>query len=69
MKYKKILRREILKKNKYLQTNMVGYDRFAHVDTLSTFDYSLAGVASGMLTRVFSQPLDVIKIRFQVSAQ
>jgi hypothetical protein len=45
---------------------MVVYDRFAQLDTLSSFDHSLAGAVSGILTRVVSQPLDVLKIRFQV---
>jgi hypothetical protein len=44
-------------------------DRLAHIGTLSSFDYSLAGAVSGMLTRVAIQPLDVIKIRFQVGVQ
>jgi hypothetical protein len=33
---------------------------------LSTLEYSGAGFASGFLVRTVIQPLDVLKIRFQV---
>lgn len=33
---------------------------------LSTYEYSEAGVISGLFTRAIIQPLDVLKIRFQV---
>lgn len=34
---------------------------------LTTFDYGLAGAATGFGTRFICQPLDVLKIRLQVS--
>ena len=48
---------------------MVGYDRYAHhVDyALSSVDYSVAGISSGVITRAVVQPFDVLKIRMQVS--
>ena len=33
---------------------------------LSSFEYSEAGLLSGLATRAIIQPLDVLKIRFQV---
>ena len=35
---------------------------------LTKRDYSIAGASSGFVTRMVSQPLDVLKIRFQVKA-
>ncbi|KAI6174769.1 Mitochondrial thiamine pyrophosphate carrier [Aphelenchoides bicaudatus] len=36
---------------------------------LSTFEYSEAGIISGLLTRAIIQPLDVLKIRFQLQEE
>jgi solute carrier family 25 thiamine pyrophosphate transporter 19 len=36
---------------------------------LSTFEYSEAGVVSGIMTRAIIQPLDVLKIRFQLQEE
>mgnify|MGYP001856057121 CR=1 FL=1 len=44
---------------------MVGYDPEAKC--VSTVEAAAAGSASGFVTRVLISPLDVIKIRFQVS--
>jgi len=33
---------------------------------LAAYEYSEAGLISGLLTRALIQPLDVLKIRFQV---
>ena len=32
----------------------------------SQFDYAIAGASGGFVSRVVIQPLDVVKIRFQV---
>lgn len=45
---------------------MVGYDENVSKRITDT-EYAAAGAAAGSLTRCISQPLDVIKIRFQVS--
>ena len=45
-------------------SRMVGYD--PEKKTLSKFQYGLAGAGSGFFTRLVFQPLDVLKIRFQV---
>lgn len=45
---------------------MVGYDESAF-KRLDDTEYAVAGAISGGLTRAISQPLDVIKIRFQVA--
>ena len=44
---------------------MVGYIPEAEVN-LSKREYALVGATSSAISRVVSQPLDVIKIRFQV---
>lgn len=35
--------------------------------TEPNLDHAIAGAASGFITRFLCQPLDVVKIRFQVS--
>jgi hypothetical protein len=45
---------------------MVGFDPEAK-KILSKEEYATAGAISGAATRFLCQPLDVIKIRFQVS--
>lgn len=40
---------------------MIGYG----TRELTSLEYSAAGVVSGIATRGFVQPLDVLKIRFQ----
>lgn len=45
---------------------MVGYDPQAKKQ-LTPFDLTVAGVVSGVGTRALGQPLDVLKIRFQVN--
>lgn len=37
-------------------------------DQLTPGDHAVAGAVSGMVTRALIQPLDVLKIRFQVNA-
>lgn len=44
---------------------MVGYSK--DVENLTPTDYMLCGAFSGIVTRLLCQPLDVIKIRFQVN--
>lgn len=46
---------------------MVGYDPRAQDTALSPEEAALAGSAAGMVTRALISPLDVIKIRFQVT--
>lgn len=46
---------------------MVGYDPKADGRNISSFEVAVAGSVSGLVTRVMISPLDVIKIRFQVS--
>ena len=43
---------------------MVGYD--PQIQELSKLEHGVAGATSGVITRMIAQPLDVIKIRFQV---
>lgn len=45
---------------------MVGFDPSKH-QSLSKFDFIRAGCISGSFGRARVQPLDVIKVRFQVS--
>ncbi len=47
---------------------MVGFD-LHEKRKLTTAEHGLAGAVSGVVTRVVLQPLDVLKIRFQVSQQ
>lgn len=46
---------------------MVGFDRNSSSSKYRDSDYVIAGAASGFITRLIFQPLDVIKIRFQVT--
>ncbi len=46
---------------------MVGYDPDSPGVALSPEEAALAGSAAGMVTRALISPLDVIKIRFQVT--
>ena len=43
---------------------MVGFD--PGIKELTKMEHAYAGAASGVVTRMIAQPLDVIKIRFQV---
>ncbi|CAG0884625.1 unnamed protein product [Darwinula stevensoni] len=45
---------------------MVGYDPKEKTKALSKAQYGLAGATTGCVTRALLQPLDVLKIRFQV---
>lgn len=47
---------------------MVGFDPESKKQ-LSKFDYALAGALSGVFTRATCQPLDVLKIRFQLQVE
>jgi solute carrier family 25 thiamine pyrophosphate transporter 19 len=47
---------------------MVGFDPEAK-KKLTKGEYGTAGAVSGTVTRFLSQPLDVIKIRFQVNSE
>lgn len=46
---------------------MVGWSKSN--ETLSQFDFAFAGGASGFITRAVCQPLDVLKIRFQLQVE
>ncbi|XP_077980246.1 mitochondrial thiamine pyrophosphate carrier-like [Glandiceps talaboti] len=47
---------------------MVGFDSAKEVH-LSSLQYGAAGAISGVVMRVFAQPLDVLKIRFQLQVE
>lgn len=49
------------------RAGMVGYDPEAKC--VSTAEAAAAGSASGLVTRLLINPLDVVKIRFQVPAR
>lgn len=46
---------------------MVGYDE--NQRQLTSAQYAMAGAASGVITRLLLQPLDVLKIRFQIQTK
>ncbi|XP_060535132.1 mitochondrial thiamine pyrophosphate carrier [Cylas formicarius] len=46
---------------------MVGWSKTN--ENLSQFDFALAGGGSGLITRALCQPLDVLKIRFQLQVE
>ena len=47
---------------------MVGFDP-ANDPGLSRIQYAIAGATSGVITRALIQPIDVVKIRFQVCSR
>ncbi|GBN10850.1 Mitochondrial thiamine pyrophosphate carrier [Araneus ventricosus] len=48
---------------------MVGFERPASNIKFHELDYAIAGAVSGFATRTVFQPLDVIKIRFQLQIE
>ncbi|XP_035223670.1 mitochondrial thiamine pyrophosphate carrier-like isoform X1 [Stegodyphus dumicola] len=48
---------------------MVGFERESAVQKFHKLDYIIAGAVSGFVTRTLFQPLDVIKIRFQLQIE
>ncbi|KAK7080544.1 hypothetical protein SK128_005576 [Halocaridina rubra] len=58
-------------KKKFARTGMdshVGYKAGREVQ-LTPIEHAIAGAASGVVTRTFVQPLDVLKIRFQLQVE
>lgn len=49
--------------------NMIGYDEHGNAKKLSYIRTGMAGAASGCVTRFICQPLDVIKIVFQLQIE
>ncbi|XP_063920061.1 mitochondrial thiamine pyrophosphate carrier-like isoform X1 [Zophobas morio] len=47
---------------------MVGYSKYRQ-RKLTQLDYLIAGAGSGVITRMITQPLDVLKIRFQLQVE
>lgn len=56
-------------KNVFTEEMVVGFDPGRKEKSVSSLQCGLCGSVSGLVTRVVVQPLDVLKIRFQLQIE